>query len=86
MEAYGCECDLLEFRKTYRLAPFKWAVPMNKAVSVTTGRNLAHSVTISKEFFMMQSEVTQALYELVMGTNPSRHQWASQPGRAGDLV
>ena len=38
-----------------------------------------HSVTITKEFFMMQSEVTQALYELVMGTNPSRHQWASQP-------
>lgn len=38
-----------------------------------------HSVTISREFFIMQSEVTQALYEFVMGVNPSRYQSASQP-------
>ena len=30
-----------------------------------------HEVTISKDFYMMKSEVTQGLYEDVMGTNPS---------------
>ena len=38
-----------------------------------------HSVTLSKEFYMMESEVTQALYETVMGHNPSRHVDANQP-------
>lgn len=31
----------------------------------------AHQVTISKDFYLMESEVTQALYQRVMGENPS---------------
>ncbi len=38
-----------------------------------------HKVTISKDFYMMESEVTQALYERVMGENPSRFQGANRP-------
>jgi formylglycine-generating enzyme len=32
-----------------------------------------HKVTISNDFHMMKSEVTQGLYEKVMGSNPSYH-------------
>ena len=32
----------------------------------------AHQVTISKDFYLMESEVTQALYQRVMGENPSK--------------
>ena len=32
-----------------------------------------HDVTISKDFYLMKSEVTQGLYNDVMGTNPSRY-------------
>ena len=38
-----------------------------------------HSVAISQEFYMMESEVTQALYETVMGSNPSRYVNPNQP-------
>lgn len=41
--------------------------------------NPSHTVTISQEFYIMDSEVTQALYELVMGNNPSRLQGPRQP-------
>ena len=31
-----------------------------------------HKVTISNDFYIMKTEVTQGLYEKVMGTNPSK--------------
>lgn len=33
----------------------------------------AHSVDITKDFYVMQTEVTQDLYETIMGINPSRY-------------
>ena len=39
----------------------------------------AHQVTISKDFYLMENEVTQALYERVMGENPSRFKGANRP-------
>jgi len=38
-----------------------------------------HEVTISKPFYMGATEVTQAQYEAVMGTNPSRLKGATNP-------
>ncbi|MGB2613139.1 MAG: formylglycine-generating enzyme family protein [Phycisphaerae bacterium] len=38
-----------------------------------------HEVTISKPFYMGVTEVTQAQYEAVMGTNPSNFQGATNP-------
>jgi formylglycine-generating enzyme required for sulfatase activity len=38
-----------------------------------------HEVTISKPFYMGVTEVTQAQYEVVMGTNPSRFQGPMNP-------
>jgi len=38
-----------------------------------------HEVTISKPFYMGVTEVTQAQYEAVMGTNPSRFKGATNP-------
>ena len=38
-----------------------------------------HKVTISKDFYMMESEVTQALYESVMRSNPSHVKGANRP-------
>ena len=39
----------------------------------------AHQVTISKDFYLMENEVTQALYEQVMGENPSRFKGTNLP-------
>ena len=39
----------------------------------------AHQVTISKDFYLMENEVTQALYERVMGENPSTFKGANRP-------
>ena len=39
----------------------------------------AHKVTISKDFYLMESEVTQALYERVMGYNPSYFKRPNRP-------
>ena len=38
-----------------------------------------HEVTISKPFYIGVTEVTQAQYEAVMGTNPSRFKGATNP-------
>ena len=38
-----------------------------------------HEVTISKPFYMGVTEVTQAQYEAVMGTNPSHFKGATKP-------
>jgi len=38
-----------------------------------------HEVTISKPFYMGVTEVTQAQYEAIMGTNPSRFKGATNP-------
>ena len=38
-----------------------------------------HEVTISKDFLMMESEVTQELYETVMGSNSSRFKGENRP-------
>jgi len=38
-----------------------------------------HEVTISKPFYMGVTEVTQAQYEAVMGTNPSYYKGATNP-------
>ncbi|MGB2754096.1 MAG: formylglycine-generating enzyme family protein [Phycisphaerae bacterium] len=38
-----------------------------------------HGVTLSKSFYMGVTEVTQAQYEAVMGTNPSHFQGATNP-------
>jgi len=38
-----------------------------------------HEVTISKPFYMGVTEVTQAQYEAVMGTNPSKFKGAANP-------
>ena len=38
-----------------------------------------HSATISQDFYMMKSEVTQELYERVMGTNPSEFRSGHHP-------
>ena len=38
-----------------------------------------HQVTISKDFYMMESEVTQALYQRVMGENPSYFKGSHRP-------
>jgi formylglycine-generating enzyme required for sulfatase activity len=43
-----------------------------------TGEN-RHEVTISKPFYMGETEVTQAQYEAVMGTNPSHFKGATNP-------
>jgi formylglycine-generating enzyme required for sulfatase activity len=39
----------------------------------------AHSVTISYPFWMGATEVTQAQYQALMGTNPSTHSGATRP-------
>ena len=39
----------------------------------------AHKVEISKDFYMMESEVTQGLYKRVMGENPSRFKGSNRP-------
>ena len=38
-----------------------------------------HEVTLSKPFYMGMTEVTQAQYEAVMGTNPSQFKGATNP-------
>jgi formylglycine-generating enzyme required for sulfatase activity len=38
-----------------------------------------HKVTISRDFYLMESEVTQGLYESVMGSNPSKFKGSSLP-------
>ena len=38
-----------------------------------------HGVTISKNFYMMKSEVTQDLYQEIMGTNPSHFKGSDRP-------
>ncbi len=44
-----------------------------------TGEKPAHPVTISKGFWLGKSEVTQAAYEKVTGTNPSNFRSANRP-------
>ena len=39
----------------------------------------AHQVTISKDFYLMENEVTQTLYERVMGENPSEFKGLNRP-------
>ena len=39
----------------------------------------AHKVEISKDFYLMESEVTQDLYQRVMGTNPSYFKGSNRP-------
>jgi len=41
--------------------------------------NNQHEVTLSKPFYMGVTEVTQAQYEAVMGTNPSKFKGATNP-------
>jgi formylglycine-generating enzyme len=41
--------------------------------------SLAHEVTISQDFYMMESEVAQQLYQRVMGSNPSSFQGLNRP-------
>jgi formylglycine-generating enzyme required for sulfatase activity len=43
------------------------------------GPQQQHEVTISKPFYMGVTEVTQAQYEAVMGTNPSHFKGATNP-------
>jgi len=38
-----------------------------------------HKVTLTKDFYMMESEVTQELYQRVMNRNPSRFQGLNRP-------
>ena len=38
-----------------------------------------HKVTISRDFYLMESEVSQGLYESVMGSNPSHFKGSSLP-------
>ena len=38
-----------------------------------------HTVEISRAFYLMESEVTQGLYESVMGSNPSKFKGSSLP-------
>ena len=38
-----------------------------------------HYVTISKDYYIGETEVTQALWERIMGTNPSAHQNPNNP-------
>ena len=38
-----------------------------------------HKVKITKDFYLMESEVTQGLYERVMGENPSRFKGLDRP-------
>ena len=38
-----------------------------------------HTVTLSKDFYMMESEVTQGLYQRVMGNNPSEFKGNNRP-------
>lgn len=40
-------------------------------LEVTGSERPAHQVTLTKTFYMAQTEVTQALWQAVMGTNPS---------------
>ena len=44
-----------------------------------SGEEPQHEVTISKPFYMGVTEVTQAQYEAVMGTNPSNFKGATNP-------
>jgi len=44
-----------------------------------SGEEPQHEVTISKPFYIGVTEVTQAQYEAVMGTNPSRFKGATNP-------
>jgi formylglycine-generating enzyme required for sulfatase activity len=47
--------------------------------TIITGYNGQHEVTISKPFFMGVTEVTQAQYEAVMGSNPSLNKGPTNP-------
>ena len=38
-----------------------------------------HKVTLTKDFYMMESEVTQELYQRVMNRNPSIFQGLNRP-------
>ena len=38
-----------------------------------------HKVTLTRDFYMMESEVTQELYQRVMGNNPSRFRGVNRP-------
>jgi len=39
----------------------------------------SHKVTLTRDFYIMESEVTQALYKTVMGSNPSNFESANRP-------
>ena len=54
------------------------------------GRNASrespqHQVTLTVGFYMAKYQVTQELYEVVMGTNPSEFQGADNPPVAGEI-
>jgi len=42
-------------------------------------KSLAHEVTIDHDFYMMESEITQKVYQRVMGSNPSYHKGLNRP-------
>lgn len=42
-------------------------------------REIQHKVTITQSFWMMETEVTQKLYERIMGNNPSYFQGENNP-------
>ena len=54
-------------------------IPAGKFMLGAEGPQQQHEVTISKPFYMGVTEVTQAQYEAVMGTNPSHTKGATNP-------
>ena len=59
--------------------PFQMGCTSEQGKACHDWERPVHSVTISKNFYMMQHEVTQGLYELVMGQNPSFHRGTGLP-------
>jgi formylglycine-generating enzyme required for sulfatase activity len=55
---------------------FRWCPPGQFQMG---GENDQHQVTLSKGFYMLETEVTQAMWESVMGNNPSEFKGAKLP-------
>lgn len=57
----------------------------NKRIRASNAR-YDHEVTISKDYYMGQTEVTQELWQAVMGTNPSEHKGLTNPVESINLT
>lgn len=78
LKAAGANDELVKAVRKAKASPYVWIPPGTFQMGCSPGdsectRNEKppHTVTISKGFWMGQTEVTQTAYQRVMGTNPS---------------